>query len=50
MTSDNHPMKREPSSDSEEARERRVNKQMKKKNDINVATVTFIFRCNSGML
>ena len=38
MTSDNHPMKREPSSDSEEVRERererererRVNKQMGK--------------------
>ena len=50
MASDDHPMKREPSSDSEEVKERTVNKQMKKKNDINVATVTSIFRCNSGML
>ena len=31
MASDDHPTKREPSSDSEEAEERTVNKQMKKK-------------------
>ena len=31
MASDDHPTKREPSSDSEEAKERTVNKQMKKK-------------------